>query len=145
MLSGKIGPAACEDFSQVLQWAARPGIPRGPELLLNAHLCRGMARQRLGDWQGALADFDQALQGDPQSGLAYFHRGQVRAALGDGLGAIQDYHQALALGVAVAEADIRRDLARAQIQAGDLQAALEQFERGGALAAGTAGSAPRAS
>lgn len=120
-------PAACEDFSQVLQWAARPGIPRGPELLLNAHLCRGMARQRLGDWQGALADFDQALQGDPQSGLAYFHRGQVRAALGDGLGAIQDYHQALALGVAVAEADIRRDLARAQIQTGDLQAALEQL------------------
>lgn len=120
-------PAACEDFSQVLQWAARPGIPRGPELLVNAHLRRGMARQRLGDWQGALADFDQALQGDPQSGLAYFHRGQVRAALGDGLGAIQDYHQALALGVAVAEADIRRDLARAQIQTGDLQAALEQL------------------
>lgn len=128
-------PAACEDFSQVLQWAARPGIPRGPELLLNAHLCRGMARQRLGDWQGALADFDQVLQGDPkptarrreQLGSAYFHRGQVRAALGDGLGAIQDYHQALALGVAVAEADIRRDLARAQIQTGDLQAALEQL------------------
>jgi serine/threonine-protein kinase len=59
--------------------------------------------------------------------LAYFHRGQVRAALGDGLGVIQDYHQALALGVAVAEADIRRDLARAQIQTGDLQAALEQL------------------
>ena len=103
-------PAACEDFSQVLQWAARPGIPRGPELLFNAHLRRGMARQRLGDWQGALADFDQVLQGDPtptarwreQSGLAHFHRGQVRAALGDGPGAIQDYRQALALGAAVA-------------------------------------------
>ncbi len=121
-------PAACEDFSRVLQWAARPGIPRGPELLVNAHLRRGLARQRLGDWQGALADFDQALQGEPQSGLAYFHRGQVRAALGDGPGAIQDYHQALALGAAVAEADIRRDLARVHAQTGDLQAALEQLD-----------------
>jgi tetratricopeptide (TPR) repeat protein/tRNA A-37 threonylcarbamoyl transferase component Bud32 len=109
-------PAACEDFSQVLQWAARPGIPRGPELLLNAHLCRGMARQRLGDLAGALADFTALIQQQPQASQAFALRARVHLALGDQEVALADLNQALSLdqnwGVA--------DAALAYRQRGDL-------------------------
>jgi tetratricopeptide (TPR) repeat protein len=127
MLSGKIGRQPVRTSRRCCSGAARPGIPRGPELLLNAHLCRGMARQRLGDWQGALADFDKLCKGILSRAWLISIAAKCGLLWEMGWGAIQDYHQALALGVAVAEADIRRDLARAQIQTGDLQAALEQL------------------
>jgi serine/threonine-protein kinase len=84
-------PAACADFSQVLQAATQAE----PELLASAHLRRGMARQRLGDWQGALADFTALIQKQPQASQGFALRAAVHLALGNQEAALADLDQAL--------------------------------------------------
>ncbi len=88
-------PAACEDFSQALQWAGQPGSRRGLDLLARIHLYRGMARQRLGDWQGALADFTALIQEQPQASQGFALRAAVYLALGDKEAALADLDQAI--------------------------------------------------
>jgi tetratricopeptide (TPR) repeat protein len=55
---------------------------------------RGLARYRLGDKQGAVADYNQALRIDPNHVNAYYNRGLARRGLGDKQGAIQDFQKA---------------------------------------------------
>ncbi len=56
---------------------------------------RGTVKQVVGDYRGAIADFDQALEIDPKRSAAYYNRGNARRELGDYEGAIVDYNQAL--------------------------------------------------
>ena len=62
--------------------------------LLNA---RGIAKFRLGDYEGALDDFNKALDRDPQDAAAYKNRGLTRQQLGDLDGAVASFNQALKL------------------------------------------------
>jgi len=59
---------------------------------------RGLAKQALGDKQGAIADFNQAItlnDTDIKRGInAYLPRGEAKQALGDKEGAIADYYKA---------------------------------------------------
>ncbi len=88
-------PAACEDFSQALQWAGQPGSRRGLDLMARIYLYRGLARQRLGDWQGALADFTALIQAQPQASQGFALRAAVHLALGNKEAALADLDQAL--------------------------------------------------
>jgi DNA helicase-2/ATP-dependent DNA helicase PcrA len=56
---------------------------------------RGNLRLSTGDYQGAIADYDQLLQLHPNYGYAYHNRGVARHRLNDYAGAIADYTQAL--------------------------------------------------
>ena len=56
---------------------------------------QGNARLTQGQYQAAIADYDQALRRDPDAAIAYRHRGDAKAALGQYTGAIADYDQAL--------------------------------------------------
>ncbi|MDB9379694.1 tetratricopeptide repeat protein, partial [Nodularia sphaerocarpa] len=56
---------------------------------------RGKARSLLGDNQGAIADFNQAIKIQPQDALVYTARGNAYRKSGNYLDAIQDYSQAL--------------------------------------------------
>ncbi len=58
---------------------------------------RGIAKYDLGDYQGALIDFNQALQIKPNYADAYNNRGIVKDDLGDKQGALADYNQAAQL------------------------------------------------
>jgi tetratricopeptide (TPR) repeat protein len=59
---------------------------------------RGYLRQQLNNIQGALADYNQAIQLEPTNALAYYNRGVVKYVfLKDKPGAIADYRKAAEL------------------------------------------------
>ena len=58
---------------------------------------RAMRRYRSQDRAGAIADFDRAIQLQPNFPDAYNNRGIVKGSLGDKALAIADYSQAIAL------------------------------------------------
>jgi tetratricopeptide (TPR) repeat protein len=51
---------------------------------------RASARCRLGDFQGAVDDYTQALNLNPGDEISYIRRGYARLQLGDYQGAIDD-------------------------------------------------------
>ena len=61
-----------------------------------AYYRRGNIRYRLGDNQGAVADYNEAVRINPNFAEAYTHRGNARDDLGDSQGALADYDRASA-------------------------------------------------
>jgi tetratricopeptide (TPR) repeat protein len=59
-----------------------------------AYYDRGIVRVRLGEFQGAIADYSEALRINPNLASAYQNRGVARRDSGDKPGAIQDFHKA---------------------------------------------------
>lgn len=58
---------------------------------------RGREKFALGDYGGAISDFNQAMLLNPNDASIYFNRGLVLYELGDQLGAISDLDHALLL------------------------------------------------
>src|SRR5262245_38799561 len=58
---------------------------------------RGVVRYGLRDWDGAIADFDEALTLNPDRVMAWIKRGNARFNKGELNEAIDDYDQALRL------------------------------------------------
>jgi tetratricopeptide (TPR) repeat protein len=86
---------------------------------------RGVDRSKLGDKQGAIDDFTQAIQIDPNFAQAYHNRGLARYLLGDKQGAIDDYTQAIHIDPNNAYAYNNRGLARYLL--GDKQGAIDDY------------------
>jgi len=57
----------------------------------------GLAKNRSKDYQGAIADFTEAIRLDPNDGYAYSFRGKAKADLKDYQSAIADYNEAIRL------------------------------------------------
>ena len=66
-------------------------LPDDSQLYLN----RGNVRDDLGDKQGAIDDYSQAIKINSNYAIAYNNRGNARYDLGDKQGAIDDYSQAI--------------------------------------------------
>jgi len=60
-----------------------------------AHKHRGVAKKAKGDLEGAIADYNRAIELDPKYSAAYFHRGIAKQAKGDLKGAIDDINGAI--------------------------------------------------
>ncbi|QOV23676.1 tetratricopeptide repeat protein [Anabaenopsis elenkinii] len=86
---------------------------------------RGLERSNLWDNQGAIDDFTQAIQIDPNLAQAYLNRGKARSDLGDKQGAIDDYTQAIKIDPNFAYAYNNRGNARSEL--GDEQGAIDDF------------------
>jgi len=88
---------------------------------------RGLARQAKGDLDGALEDYDRAVDLDPKNVDAFYRRGLDRQAKGDLGGALADYTQVLGLDPKRADAfSCRGFIKQAQ---GDLDGALADYNQ----------------
>ena len=102
----------------------KQGKPSSPaEIYYN----RGNARYKLGDKQGAIQDYNQAIKINPNEAKAYYGRGNVRSDLGDKQGAIQDYNQAIKINPKDAEAYYNRGFVRSKL--GDKQGAIDDYNQ----------------
>src|SRR5262249_54536636 len=90
---GKIGPATSFDKVRVLD-----------PLAAAAYANRGLARYRLRDYEGAIADCDRAIAINPRLPNAYSNRGVARHALKDYDRALVDLGRAIAINPRDAEA-----------------------------------------
>ena len=61
----------------------------------------GGAKHKLGDREGAIADFDRAIELNPNHAGAYYNRGSAKSDLGDQAGAEADRKRAIELDPAV--------------------------------------------
>jgi tetratricopeptide (TPR) repeat protein len=81
----------------------------------------GLAKSESGDYQGAIDDYTQALNLNPDWCL-YYNRASARCRLGDYEGAVDDYTQVLNLNPGDEVSYIRRGYARMQL--GDYEGAI---------------------
>jgi tetratricopeptide (TPR) repeat protein len=86
---------------------------------------RGLARSELGDLDGAIADYDQAIKLNPQLVEAYGNLGNIHYLSGDLDGAIDYFTEAIKINPQLAEAYLGRGVARSD--SGDLSGAIEDY------------------
>jgi tetratricopeptide (TPR) repeat protein len=86
---------------------------------------RAIARQRKGDLNGALADFDRAIKLNPQDEIAYNDRALAKMVKGDLDGALADYDRALQ--ISPRDFKIRANRGVLRQRKGDLDGALDDY------------------
>ena len=98
-------------------------IDRQPDLAF-AYIVRGNFRAELvGDRNGAIADYSQVIQLEPERALGYYLRAKNRFKLGDPKGAIDDFDRAIQLQPNYVNAYLSRGVVRASL--GDRQGAID--------------------
>jgi serine/threonine protein kinase len=61
----------------------------------NKYYNRALEKHNIGDYQGALRDYNEAIRCNPDNAYAYINRGLVKRELGDNQGALIDYNEAI--------------------------------------------------
>ncbi len=85
----------------------------------------GLEKYNNKDFRGAIADYNQAININPNYANAYCNRGNARGELGDKQAAIADYNQAININPNYANAYFNRGNARDDL--GDKQAAIADY------------------
>jgi tetratricopeptide (TPR) repeat protein len=91
----------------------------------------GVDKHNLGDNQGAIADYSQAIQIKPDDADAYLNRGVAKFNLGDNQGAIADYNQAIKIKPDYADAYLNRGVAKDDLE--DSQGAIADYNQAAQL------------
>ena len=87
---------------------------------------RGIARSDLGDLEGSIADYDEAIRLDPKGASAFNNRGISRSDLGDLEGSIADYDEAIRLDPKDASAFNNRGISRSDLR--DFKGAIADYD-----------------
>jgi len=80
-----------------------------------AYSNRGIVRGQMSDYQGAIVDFNEALQLKPNYYAAFYNRGITRGILGDNHGEIRDYTSAIGFRPELGPAYFLRGMARVNL------------------------------
>ena len=88
---------------------------------------RGNAKHALGDYGGAIADFNKLLLRNPDYFEAYYNRGNSKNILGDLTGAIEDYNKAIQLKSDYFEAYSNRGVAKDKMK--DYPGAIADYDK----------------
>jgi len=88
---------------------------------------RGYAKEKAGQLEAAMEDYNLAIRLNPEYAKPYNNRGSIKFKQIDYLGAIQDYELAIGLDPCFADAYYNRGLARAKLQ--DFQGARADLHR----------------
>ena len=107
----------------------RSGIVYLPQFPQNAETYKHKAIEKYNkqNFRGAIEDYNQAIEINPNDADTYKKRGNARIALGDYQVAIEDYNQAIDINPNDAKAYKGRGLARSKL--GEKQAAIEDYNR----------------
>ena len=87
---------------------------------------RAQARDRLGDTDGAISDYDAAIAREPTLSVAFVNRGHVRAKRGDFDGARRDFEEGMRVDPDNALAWVNRGYSRER--EGDMDGAMKDYE-----------------
>jgi tetratricopeptide (TPR) repeat protein len=88
---------------------------------------RGITKQAKGDMDGAIADYDKAIELDPKAPRVYDYRGFAKRTKGDLDGAIADYNKAIELDPQ--DANGYHNRAFAKQAKGDVDGAIVDYDR----------------
>src|SRR5436309_3416347 len=80
------------------QTAKSPPAPAAPDASDGDLVNRGIEKAKYGDLDGAIADFDRAIELNPKDDAPYYNRAQAKRLKKDTAGAIADYTRAIELG-----------------------------------------------
>jgi tetratricopeptide (TPR) repeat protein len=102
------------------------------------YIAQGDAKYNSGDKQGAIEDYDRAIELDPQNAEAYTYRGTAKYDLGDKQAAIEDYDKAIELQpdlalAYVSRSNVKVDLGDKESAIQDLSTAAELFKQQGQM------------
>jgi tetratricopeptide (TPR) repeat protein len=111
------------DVADTVEFARRTGAQQNATTVNQ----QGLAKQNKGDWDGAMADYNQAIRLDPKYSAAYDNRGNVKRQKGDLNGAMTDIDQAISLNPKNAIAYFNR--ARVKETKGDLDGAIADLSQ----------------
>lgn len=94
------------------------------------YLIRGLAKQKLGDYYGSIADFTKGFKNDPKNGDFIVRRGFVKKLSGDFQGAINDYTKAIKLKLVDTKLDeIFHMRSKANFELGNYEKAISDCEK----------------
>jgi tetratricopeptide (TPR) repeat protein len=96
-------------------------------ILANVLNSRGMAQEGVENFEQAEADYNKAIEINPEYANAYNNRGNIKAKQADYKGAIEDYNRAIELNSQFVEAYCNRGIAKENL--GDHYEAMEDFDR----------------
>ena len=88
---------------------------------------QGVEKYWAGNYQGAIADYNKALEINPDDATAYSYRGVAKGTLGDYRGAVADYTKAIEINPQYAAAYENRGLDRESIN--DLEGACRDWRK----------------
>jgi tetratricopeptide (TPR) repeat protein len=97
-------PADEPKVEQIIQQAVSAPTPTQEELTAEQYFARAFSKVEVGDMDGAIADYTEAIRLNPEFATAYSNRGVVRYNKGDMDGAIVDYIEAIRLNPDYADA-----------------------------------------
>ncbi|WP_299413740.1 serine/threonine-protein kinase [Acaryochloris sp. IP29b_bin.148] len=98
-----------------------------PDQQAEALLRQGYAKYRKGDYQGAIADYNESIRLNSDSADAFNERGLAKYSLGDYDAALTDYNHSLDLDDQQADAYGNRGLAKHALR--DYRAAIEDYDQ----------------